>query len=127
MRKLRPFFWMVDIGFIAYWIITLAHVIPESYLFKDYDNPILQAWNWSFLPLDLCISFTGLTSLRMHKKANPSWKPLALISLVLTSCSGLQAVAFWVLRSDFDPMWWAPNLFLLIYPLFFIPGLIREE
>jgi len=38
----------------------LAHVIPESYLFKDYDNPILQAWNWSFLPLDLCISFTDL-------------------------------------------------------------------
>ena len=55
-RFLRPLFLVVDLGFIAYWAITLAGVIPEGYLFKDYDNPILAAWNWSFLPLDLAIS-----------------------------------------------------------------------
>ena len=125
MNKLKYFFLVVDIGFIAYWLITLLGVIPNEYLFKDYQNPILVAWNWSFLPLDLFISGTGLTSLWLWKKNNSSWKSLALISLVLTFCSGLQAVAFWFLRGDFDMSWWVPNLFLLIYPVLFIPGFVK--
>ncbi len=125
MNKLKYLFLVVDIGFIAYWLITLLGVIPNEYLFKDYQNPIMVAWNWSFLPLDLFISGTGLTSLWLWKKNNGKWKSLALISLVLTFCSGLQAVAFWFLRSDFDLSWWVPNLFLLIYPVFFIPGFVK--
>jgi len=127
MEKLKYYFLIVDIGFILYWIITLLGIIPSEYLFKDYNNPILAAWNWSFLPLDLFISGTGLTSLWMWKNRNKNWESLALISLVLTSCSGLQAVAFWALRSDYDISWWIPNLFLLIYPLFFIPGFINRK
>ncbi|MGI6187453.1 MAG: DUF5360 family protein, partial [Brevibacillus sp.] len=52
---------------------------------------------------------------------------LALISLVLTSCSGLQAISFWLFKGDFDPVWWIPNLYLLIYPLFFLPRFFREQ
>jgi len=127
MKKLKYYFVIVDIGFILYWIITLLGIIPNEYLFKDYANPILIAWNWSFLLLDLFISGTGLTSLWMWKNKNKNWESMALISLVLTSCSGLQAVAFWVLRSDYDISWWVPNLFLLIYPLFFIPCFINGK
>jgi len=124
MRTLKYFFWVVDIGFILYWSITLLEFIPIEYLFKDYDNPILSAWNWSFLPLDLAISATGIGSIVLWQRGVEQWVPLALISLVLTSCSGLQAIAFWVIRGDFDPSWWLPNLFLLIYPLFFMRGLV---
>ena len=124
MRTLKYFFWVVDIGFILYWSITLLELIPNEYLFKDYDNPILSAWNWSFLPLDLAISATGIGSIVLWQRGGEQWVPLALISLVLTSCSGLQAIAFWVIRGDFDPSWWLPNLFLLIYPLFFMRGLV---
>ena len=127
MKRLKYFFLVVDIGFIVYWLITLIELIPNEYLFKDYQNPILFAWNWSFFPLDLFISGTGLISLWMWKSDNKKWKSLALISLVLTFCSGLQAIAFWVLRNDFDISWWAPNLFLIIYPLFFIPGIIKSS
>ena len=127
MKRLKYYFLVVDIGFIAYWLITLLGIIPNEYLFKDYDNPILAAWNWSFLPLDLLISATGLSSLWLWRSGSDNWRALALISLVLTACSGLQAVAFWILRSDFDPAWWLPNLFLLIYPLFFIPGFIKRQ
>ena len=127
MKHLRPFFLIVDIGFVIYWFITLLKVIPANYLFKDYDNPILLAWNWSFLPLDLLISATGFYSIYLWRKGNKEWYMLALISLVLTSCSGLQAIAFWVLRADFDLIWWLPNLFLLIYPLFFIPKILYGE
>lgn len=127
MRRLKPFFLVTDIGFILYWLVTLLHLIPAEYLFQDYTKPILVAWNWSFLPLDLFISGTGLLSLYLHKRGDMRWQPLALVSLVLTFCSGLQAVSFWVLRSDFDPSWWIPNLYLLIYPLFFIPGFLRKD
>ncbi len=75
-RFLQPLFLIVDLGFIAYWAITLAGVVPEEYLFKDYDNPILAAWNWSFLPLDLAISATGLMALR-RAKGGLSWRRMA--------------------------------------------------
>ena len=122
---LRICFLVVDLGFLAYWVITLAGVLPEAWLFKDYHDPILHAWNWSFLPLDLLISATGLTALAMHRRRRPAWRSWALLSLALTSCSGLQAIAFWVLRGDHDLAWWAPNLFLLLYPALFLPRLLR--
>ena len=115
-----------DIGFIVYWLITVFHFIPAEFLFRGYSNSILVHWNWSFLPLDLVISATGLTSLWLYHKRNTPWRPLAIVSLVLTSVSGLQAIAFWLFASDFNVAWWLPNLFLLIYPLFFLPNLMRQ-
>ncbi len=126
MKKLRIFFLITDIGFILYWLITFLHAIPEAYLFKDYDHPILSAWNWSFFPLDMFISASGISCLVLYAKNNAMWRKLGIISLALTFCSGLQAVSFWFLRSDFDWAWWVLNLYLLVYPLFFIRGMLRE-
>lgn len=126
MAKLKFFFLVTDIGFILYWLITLLHLIPAEYLFEDYTNPILTAWNWSFLPLDLLVSLTGFTSLYLYRQNNPNWKLIALISLAFTSASGLQAIAFWAIRADFDWTWWLPNLYLLLYPPFFIVALLRN-
>ncbi|WP_340020907.1 YvaD family protein [Paenibacillus sp. FSL K6-1096] len=120
MKLLKPFFLVTDIGFILYWIITYFHIIPESMAFKDYNNPIMVHWNWSFFPLDILISITGLSSLYLYRKQLPSWRAWALISLVLTFCSGLQAIAFWAFAHDFDIYWWGFNLYLLVYPLFFL-------
>lgn len=117
---------LVDISFIIYWAITAFHLIPPQYLYNDYTNPILVNWNWSFFPLDILISATGLCSIYLHSKQNKDWQRIALISLVLTSVSGLQAVSYWTLSGEMDLTWWIPNLFLLIYPLFFIPKLVRE-
>lgn len=127
MKSLRIFFLITDIGFILYWLITLIGVIPASYLFKDYHNPILSAWNWSFLPLDLMISLSGLWSLRLMSKADVRWKSVALVSLVLTFASGLMALAFWTIRRDFDISWWLPNLYLMLYPVYYIVSLIKQK
>lgn len=127
MRALKPFLLFTDIGFIVYWLITALHLIPAQYLFNDYTNPILVAWNWSFLPLDLLISATGLSSLYLAQRGDRRWRDLALISLVLTFCSGLMALVFWALRADYDPSWWVPNLYLLLYPLAFLPSMLRER
>lgn len=108
MSGLKAFFWSTDLGFMAYWLITALHLIPAQYLFQDYTNPILTAWNWSFLPLDI-------------------WRSFAFISLVLTFNSGLNAIAFWVIRRDFDPSWWIPNLYLMIYPPFFLQRFVKLE
>lgn len=116
---------MIDIGFIVYWIITALHLIPAEYLYNDYENPILVDWNWSFLPLDLLISFTGLTSIRLYRQNSASWERWALVSLVFTFVSGLQALAFWTIRGDFDPTWWFFNGILLVYPLFYLPRLFK--
>jgi len=120
LKTLKYYFYVVDFGFIVYWFITLLGVIPSEYLFKDYGDPILIAWNWSFLPIDLLISATGLGSIYLWNRNDSRWASIALISLVLTFCSGLQALAFWAIRIDFDLWWWLPNAFLVLYPLFFI-------
>jgi hypothetical protein len=127
MKYLKPFFLVTDIGFIVYWFITFFHLIPESVAFKDYDNPIIIAWNWSFFPLDIFISITGLYSIYQYNKNNPAWMNYALISLVLTFCSGLQAIAFWAFSKNFYIIWWAINLYLMIYPLFFIRTFIAAK
>jgi hypothetical protein len=101
--------------------------IPKEYLYQDYTNELLVVWNWSFFPLDIFISVTGMYSLYLHKRRNAKWKNLALISLTLTFCSGLQAIVFWIIKSDFDLMWWVPNLYLLLYPLLFIPKLLETK
>jgi hypothetical protein len=126
MKHLPKFFLVVDFGFVVYWLITLTQLIPDEFLFKDYNNPILMHWNWSFLPLDLAISATGFLSLYLLK-TNRAWKQVALISLVLTFSSGLQAISFWTLANDFDIWWWLPNLYLLIYPLFFFKELVADR
>jgi hypothetical protein len=115
-----------DLGFLAYWTITALHVLPAEWLYKDYHDPILQAWNWSFVPIDLLVSGTGLLALVLARRGAPQADGMALISLTLTSSSGLMAVAFWTLRADFDPAWWLPNLFLLLYPLPFLARQLRQ-
>ncbi|WP_044641180.1 YvaD family protein [Risungbinella massiliensis] len=126
MKSLKYFFIITDVGFVLYWLITFFHLIPAEYLFKDYHDPILVAWNWSFLPLDLLISLTGFISLYFYSKQNNRWTSYALISLVLTFCSGLQAIVFWAFRLDFDWTWWLFNLYLLVYPCFYMKPVMRQ-
>ncbi len=128
MKHMKPFVLATDIGFILYWSVSLlillgVSVVPEAWLFKDYENPIIYAWNWSFFPLDMVLSTCGLMAVRRHARGDASWRPLAAFSLALTFCAGFMAICFWAIRLDFDPSWWAANLFLTIWPLFFLPRL----
>ena len=118
--KLRVLLLLTDIGFLLYWCVSALAVIPPQWLFKDYSDPILQAWNWSFLPLDLLASGTGLWALSQARRKRPTWRALALVSCVLTFVAGLMAISFWSLRHDLDWLWWFPNLYLMIWPMFFL-------
>lgn len=128
-RALRWLFLVTDFSFILYWSATALaalHVIalPTEWMFRNHDDPVMVAWNWSFLPLDLAASAFGLLAVRAERAGAP-WRGTAIVSLVLTSCAGLMAISFWAVAGDFEPSWWGPNLFLLIWPWFFLPGVIR--
>lgn len=124
VRLCRALLLVTDLGFLLYWALSLGHVLPTEWLFRDHADPMMQAWNLSFLPLDLAVSATGLASLAMRARCPGSSRALLLLSLVATSISGLQAIAFWAVRSDFELGWWAPNVFLLLWPLPFIARMV---
>jgi hypothetical protein len=115
-RALRIFLLCVDLGFIVYWLTSALRLLPAEWLYAHHDDPVMVDWNWSFLPLDLCVSASGLGALLAARRQSARWPLLALLSLAFTSASGLNAVAFWALRGDFDITWWAPNLLLFLGP-----------
>lgn len=115
-----------DLGFVAYFLVTGLGLIPAAWAFADYSDPLMVAWNWSFLWIDLLASATGLTSLWLMRRRSTSGHPLMLVSLAFTMASGLMAVAFWTLRGDFTLQWWIPNLYLLLFPLPAMAILVRR-
>ena len=130
-RGLKTALVLTDLGFIAYWALTALAAaglinIPGEYLYSDYANPLVVAWNWSFMPLDVILSICGLTAVALHRRGNAGWQGLAIVSLSLTFCAGLMAISFWAIRGDFDPTWWGVNLALMIWPLFYLRGLITR-
>lgn len=126
MKHLPKFFLLVDLGFIAYWLVTALELIPPQYLYNEYHNPLLVAWNWSFFALDMLVSATGLYALYLSKANDGRWHVYALLSLAFTHASGLMAISFWTIQGDYSIDWWIPNLFLMLYPLFFVPALIKK-
>lgn len=126
-RPLRLFLLCVDLGFLVYWITSASHLLPAEWLYAHHDDPVMVDWNWSFLPLDAFVSATGLGALLLAQRREPRWPLLALVSLGFTSASGLNAIAFWALRGDFDISWWTPNLVLFLGPWPFIRSLWRGQ
>lgn len=115
---------VTDVGFVVYFTVTGLGLIPAEWAFADYANPLMADWNWSFLWIDLLASATGLTSLWLLRGGGRRGEPLMLVSLVLTMASGLMAIAFWTLRGDFSLAWWIPNLYLLLFPVPAVVGLV---
>jgi hypothetical protein len=106
--------WLIDIGFIVYWSLIIFRVFPPELLFERYEKSEVQAWNWSFLPLDLAAALTGIAGNTL-KRVNQ--EALIIASLVLTSVAGGMALAYWTVLGYFDLWWWLPNLILLLFPL----------
>jgi hypothetical protein len=120
---------VTDALMLLYWAVTALAAaglvaLPPDALYKGYHEPLLVAWNWSFMPLDVAFSLTGLAAVRVAR-AGRDWRGLAIVSLTLTMCAGGMAIGFWALTGDFDPAWWIPNLVLLLGPLVWLPRLLK--
>jgi len=117
---------LTDIGFLLYWLASALSLLPPDWLYKDHDNPILMAWNWSLAPIDLAASASGLLALWHARSGRDIWSRWALVSLSLTFCAGLMAVAFWSLQSDFELAWCLPNLYLVAWPVWGVCSLLQK-
>lgn len=131
-RPLRLALLVTGLGFLIYWTIGLASLaglfaLPASLMYADYDNPIVFAWNWSFLPLDLVVSATGLLAVAAARRGDPLWRSLALLSLAFTMVAGGMAVSCWMIRQEFNLSWFLPNLALVVWPMIFLRGLISDS
>jgi hypothetical protein len=120
-----------DLAFLVYWSISglvqagVIHV-PPSWMYADFGDPKVVAWNWSFLPVDLAFSLCGLSAVAMARRGSALWRPLALLSLAFTMVAGGMAVGYWTILGQFDPMWITPNLLLVLWPLIPLPRLVCE-
>lgn len=117
---------ITDLGFLFYWSAAALSLFPADWLYKDHDNPILIAWNWSFAPVDLAASLLGLASLMLARRRIGSWSLLSTLSVALTLSAGVMALSFWAIRGDFALAWWLPNLYLSLWPLLAVAQLIRR-
>jgi len=110
-----------EIGMLAYWLLAGALAldlvrIDPSLMYSDYQNPLVVAWNWSFLPVDVAFALAGLAA-RFASLPHAVRVKLSIISAVLMLCAGLMAVSYWTIRSEFSPAWWAVNLWLIVLGL----------
>jgi len=112
----------IDFGFIFYWLLIALNLIPHEWVFQNYDDPNVRAWNWSFLPLDIAASITGFIGIK--GKGNLA---LLVISSTLTMVAGGMALAFWGIQSFFNLGWWLPNLFLFVAGLIFLVRLVKSQ
>ena len=122
-RTQKVVVWAIDLGFITYWLLISLQILPAEAMFTGYETPEVQAWNWSFLPLDILASLTGIlgnTTKRLDKKT------LLTISLVLTSVAGGMAIGYWAFIGNFELSWWLPNLVLLLFPIWPLTNFVRK-
>jgi hypothetical protein len=98
-RGLKTSLLITDVGLLAYWALTALAAagilrVPAEYLYSNYQNPLVVAWNWSFMPLDVLLSLAGIAAVSMQRRGNTAWRSLAIVSLSLTMCAGLMAISF---------------------------------
>ena len=130
-RPLRIAITVTDVAFILYWTAAALSqggvlTIPPDWMYANYEQPDVIAWNWSFLPMDLAFSFFGLRAVAAARRDDPAWRPFAIVSLTLTMAAGGMAVSYWAILMEFDPSWFLANLLLVIWPLFFMRRLISD-
>jgi hypothetical protein len=117
----------VDVCLIVYWVATAMHLIPPESAFKDYGNEVVQAWNWSFFPLDLLAVAAGCWGVYLTGKGRRLGEAVLMVGLTLTFCAGFMAISFWAYYGDFTLGWWVPNIVLMLVPCYLCKRLVCGE
>lgn len=122
---------VTDSLFLAYWLVAAlaeGHLIslPASLMYAGYGDARVCGWNWSFFPLDIAFSVTGLLAVRWGRDNDPRWRPAAIVSLLLTVVAGMMAVSYWTFMGEIVASWFVPNLVLMLWPIPFLASTLRE-
>jgi hypothetical protein len=110
-----------EVGMGLYWILALLMVagvvhVPPEYMYSDYENPLVIAWNWSFLPIDLIFITSGIAAF-LKPVGSEKKRALRQLSLTTMFCAGLMAITYWAILGQFDPVWWGVNVWLMVLPI----------
>lgn len=113
---------ITEIGMLAYWVFaalvaTALLSVSTDLLYADASNPLIIAWNWSFLPIDIMFALCGLLG-RFAPLTKQRGMVLSVVSLALMFCAGAMAISFWALQGWFDAAWWGMNLWLIVLSSF---------
>lgn len=68
---------------------------------------------------------TGFAALPALRAGQRNAAMLMVVSLSLTATAGGMALAYWAVRGEFQPAWWLPNTYLLLFPLPLLMRLTR--
>ncbi|GAB08617.1 hypothetical protein GOARA_013_00610 [Gordonia araii NBRC 100433] len=110
MKTRKALLVITDIGLIVYWALTALGIISVG------NGEWINAWNWSFFPLDLLAIIAGLMWSLLPKKHR--WAtPMYATALAFTHAAGLMAISFFVLYGTWDASWWLVNLWLALMPI----------
>jgi hypothetical protein len=128
-RSLAIALTVTDLAFLLYWSLAALSQsgllqIPPEWMYANYEQRDVIAWNWSFLPIDLAFSVFGLMAVASSRAQDPAWRSYAIVSLTLTMAAGGMAVSYWTLLGEFNPSWFIPNLVLVLWPPFFMRRLM---
>ena len=131
-RALAVTFRIIDWSMLAYWSVALLACLgmlklPASSMYAGYGTALIDAWNWSFAPIDVAFAATGLGSVVLARRGDARWMGLAIISATLTFCAGAMAIAFWAIAGEFDLAWWLPNLLLSAVGLYWAGRLTQRN
>lgn len=107
---------VVDALLVLYWVAVAFDAIPPESAFRDYQDPMMQAWNWSFFPLDLAAAALGFAGVHLIRRGHRLGTLVLTIGLTLTFCAGFMALSFWSYYGDFSVSWWIPNIALMVVP-----------
>lgn len=113
-------------GIILYWAAVLTDLFPQS-MRRDYSNAVVQAWNLSFLPLDVTAALAVYLGLYLASRGRASADRILMAGLTLTFCAGIMAISFWSFYCDFSLFWWSMNAWLMIVPVVAFVSIMRNK
>jgi len=122
---------LTEIAMLLYWALAAALVvgliyIPPDYMYSDYENPLVVAWNWSFFPIDIAFALCGLWARFANLRPGLA-RNLSLIGATLMFCAGTMAISFWSVTGEFEPLWWGMNLWLVVLALWAIWSCLTQQ
>ena len=118
---------LVDAGLLLYWFMVITDLFPKDLRFRDYSNEIVQAWNWSFFPLDVAAALVVFLGVFLMNRKIAAGELVLMFGLTLTFCAGFMAISFWAYYGDFEIFWWGANSILMIVPLLVFANMIYEK
>jgi hypothetical protein len=107
--------------------MVITDLFPKDLRFRDYSNEIVQAWNWSFFPLDVAAALVVFLGVFLMNRKIAAGELVLMFGLTLTFCAGFMAISFWAYYGDFEIFWWGANSILMIVPLLVFANMIYEK